>query len=119
MSWREFLCRCLIKLRIPLSKNVRESFQRGVAPGAFLGALIGLAPGMLLFHVLGGGQYYIGLTEVLGFIAMSMLLTTVAGALVGGAAAGCSGSQPPRLRKFAVEVLNGPERKKHRSTGLL
>ena len=33
-----------------------ESFQRGVMPGAFLGAFIGLVPGMLLVLVLGGGQ---------------------------------------------------------------
>ena len=56
-------------------------------PGAFLGALIGLIPGILLMLVLGGGQYYVGIAEVLGFIAMSMLVASAAGALVGGVVA--------------------------------
>lgn len=61
--------------------------QQGIVPGAFLGAVIGLIPGILLLLVLGGGQSYVGLAEVFGFIAMSILAGTVAGALLGGGVA--------------------------------
>jgi len=64
-----------------------ESFQRGVVPGAFLGAFIGLVPGMLLVLVLGGGQYGVGLLEVISFIAMSIAAGAGVGALIGGAMA--------------------------------
>ena len=64
-----------------------ESFQRGVMPGAFLGAFIGLIPGMHLVLVLGGGQYGVGLLEVISFIAMSIAAGAGVGALIGGAMA--------------------------------
>ena len=64
-----------------------ESFQRGVMPGAFLGAFIGLVPGMLLVLVLVGGQYGVGLLEVISFIAMSIAAGAGVGALIGGAMA--------------------------------
>ncbi len=76
-----------MKQRMPNLIDAKESFQRGVMPGAFLGAVIGLFPGILLVLVLGGGQYGVGLSEVLSFIAMSMVAGTVVGALVGGAVA--------------------------------
>ena len=73
-----------MRRRMPNLSNAKQSFQQGVVPGAFLGALIGLLPGMLLILVLGGGEYGVGLTEVLSFIAMSMVAGTVMGGLVGG-----------------------------------
>ena len=76
-----------MKQRMPNLSNAKESFQRGVVPGAFLGAVIGLLPGILLVLVLGGGQYSVGLSEVLSFSAMSLVAGTAAGALVGGAVA--------------------------------
>ena len=76
-----------MKQRMPNLSNAKEYFQRGVIPGAFLGAIIGLVPGMLLVLVLGGGNYGVGLTEVLSFFAMSIVAGTILGAVAGGAVA--------------------------------
>ena len=59
-------------------------FKRGVFPGAFAGAVIGLAPGILLILVLTGDAYHIGGAEVLGFIIMSIAAGTLLGAAIGG-----------------------------------
>jgi integral membrane sensor domain MASE1 len=64
--------------------NSGEFFRRGLKFGALFGAMIGLVPGMLLILVLGGGQYGMGLLEVLSFVAMSMAAGAAAGALLGG-----------------------------------
>lgn len=76
-----------MKQIIPALDSTAEYLQQAIIPGAFLGALIGLTPGILLILVLGGGKHRVGLAEVLGFIAMSMLAATVAGAPVGRATA--------------------------------
>lgn len=76
-----------MKQIMPYLRDVGESFRRGIMPGAFLGAVIGLLPGILLILVLGGGQYGVGLGEVLSFTVMSMLAVAAAGAVVGGAVA--------------------------------
>ena len=67
--------------------NAKESFQRGVMPGAFLGAVLGLFPGILLILVLGGDEYGVSFSEVLSFIVMSVGAGALFGALVGGAIA--------------------------------
>ena len=67
--------------------NSTEFLRRGVKFGALFGAIIGLIPGILLILVLGGGQYGMGLLEVLSFFAMSMAAGAAAGALMGGAIA--------------------------------
>ena len=72
---------------MPNLRDARESFQRGMVPGAFLGTVVGLLPGMLLVLVLGGGDYGVGLWEVISFIAMSLVAGAVVGTLVGGAVA--------------------------------
>ena len=76
-----------MKQKMPNLIEAKEAFQRGVMPGAFLGAAIGLFPGILLILVLGGGDYGVGIWEVLSFIAMSVLAGAAAGALMGGAVA--------------------------------
>ncbi len=67
--------------------NAGEYFRRGITPGAILGAVIGLVPGILLILVLGGGQYGVGLVEVSSFIVMSIIAGVVGGALLGGTVA--------------------------------
>ena len=67
--------------------NAGEYFQRGITPGAIIGAVIGIVPGMLLILVLGGGQYGVGVTEILSFIAMSIFAGVIGGALMGGTVA--------------------------------
>ena len=74
-------------LRMQFLSIASESFRRGMAPGAFLGAVAGLAPGILLVLVLSGGQYYVSFAEVLGFFVMSMIIGSAAGVAVGGAVA--------------------------------
>ena len=74
-----------MRQRMRFLENLGESFQRGLMPGAFLGGFIGLIPGMLLVLVLGGGNYGVGLLEILSFIAMSITAGAVLGALIGGA----------------------------------
>ena len=64
--------------------DAKETFRRGAMPGAFLGAVTGLFPGILLVLVLGGGDYGVGLTEVLSFTVMSIVAGAALGALVGG-----------------------------------
>lgn len=73
-----------MKLKLPDLNDAKEIFQRGVMPGAFLGAVVGLLPGILLVLVLGGGNYGVGLTEVLSFFVMSLVAGTVLGVLLGG-----------------------------------
>ena len=65
-------------------RSAGEYFQRGITPGAIIGAVIGLVPGILLILVLGGGQYGVGLTEVSSFVAMSIFVGVIGGALMGG-----------------------------------
>ena len=67
-----------------------DAFRRGLFPGAVVGGVIGLAPGVLLVLVLTGGNYRIGGGEVLGFIIMSVAAGALLGAGLGGlgAAAG-------------------------------
>ena len=74
-----------MRRRMRFLENSGESFQRGVMPGAFLGGFVGLVPGMLLVLVLGGGNYGVGLLEVLSFIAMSIAAGAGVGALIAGA----------------------------------
>ena len=74
-----------MRQRIRFLENLGESFQRGVIPGALLGGFIGLVPGMLLVLILGGGQYGVGLLEVLSFIATSIVAGAGMGALIAGA----------------------------------
>ena len=76
-----------MKQIMPNFTDAKEIFQRGSTPGAFLGALLGLFPGILLILVLGGGNYGVTLSEVLSFIAMSMAAGAVTVALLGGAMA--------------------------------
>lgn len=76
-----------MKQIMPKFSDSKEIFQGGVTPGAFLGALLGLFPGILLILVLGGGNYGVSLSEVLSFIAMSVAAGAVTGALLGGAIA--------------------------------
>ena len=65
--------------------DAKEAARRGVMPGAFLGGVVGVFPGILLVLVLGGGNYGVSLTEVLSFTIMSIVAVAVFGALVGGA----------------------------------
>ena len=44
-----------LALHTPYLSNAKESFQRGVMPGAFLGAVLGLFPGRALSGALVGG----------------------------------------------------------------
>ena len=74
-----------MRQRMRFLETLGESFQRGVIPGAFLGGFIGLVPGMLLVLILGGGQYGVGLLEVLSFIATSIVAGAGMGALIAGA----------------------------------
>ena len=74
-----------MRQRMRFLETLGESFQRGVIPGALLGGFIGLVPGMLLVLILGGGQYGVGLLEVLSFIAMSIVAGAGMGALIAGA----------------------------------
>ena len=60
-------------------------FRRGVFPGAVAGAVLGLAPGILLILVLTGDSYHIGGAEVLGFIIMCIAVGALLGTGVGGA----------------------------------
>ena len=62
-------------------------FQRGVFPGAVAGAVVGLAPGILLILVLTGDSYHIGGAEVLGFIIMCIAVGALLGAGLGGVCA--------------------------------
>ena len=62
-------------------------FRRGVFPGAVAGAVLGLAPGILLILVLTGDSYHIGGAEVLGFIIMCIAVGALLGAGLGGAIA--------------------------------
>lgn len=59
-------------------------FRKGLFPGAVCGAAVGLAPGVLLVLILSGGNYHVGGGELLGFIAMSVIGTAVAGAILAG-----------------------------------
>ena len=70
--------------RIRFLSGSGEFFQRGVIPGAFIGGFVGLIPGILLVLVLGGGQYAVGLLEILSFFAMSLAIGAATGAVVGG-----------------------------------
>ncbi len=67
-------------------------FRRGVFPGAVAGAVVGLAPGILLILVLTGGTYHIGGMEVLGFIIMCIAAAALLGAGLGGVCAVIAGS---------------------------
>ena len=67
-------------------------FRRGVFPGAVAGAVVGLAPGILLILVLTGGTYHIGGAEVLGFIIMCIAVGALLGAGLGGVCAVIAGS---------------------------
>lgn len=59
-------------------------FKQGMFPGAVAGAVIGLAPGILLILVLTGDSYHIGGAEVLGFVIMSLAACTLIGTAIGG-----------------------------------
>ncbi len=59
--------------------------HRGLIPGAVAGGLLGLAPGLLLVFVVGGGTYHVGGGEMLSFAVMSIVVFAVAGTLLGGA----------------------------------
>lgn len=72
-----------MKAKFRALSNVGEYFQRGIIPGAIIGGIIGLIPGILLILVLGGGEYGVGLTEVSSFIAMSIIAGVISGALLG------------------------------------
>lgn len=61
-----------------------DMFRLGVFPGAVAGAVVGLAPGILLILVLTGGTYHIGGAEVLGFIIMCIVVGALLGAGLGG-----------------------------------
>jgi hypothetical protein len=76
-----------------------NSFRRGVFPGAVTGAVIGLAPGVLLILVLTGDAYYIKASEVLGFIVMCIAVGVLLGAAVGGACAAIGGGILRGLRR--------------------
>jgi hypothetical protein len=67
-------------------------FRRGVFPGAVAGAVVGLAPGILLILVLTGGTYHIGGAEVLGFIIMCIAVGALLGAGLGGLCAVAAGN---------------------------
>ena len=74
-------------------------FRSGVFPGAVVGGVIGLVPGVLLILVLTGDAYYIKASEVLGFIVMSVAAGALLGGCVGGACAAVGGSILRRLRR--------------------
>lgn len=76
-----------MKQKMRFLSDAGEYFQRGITPGAIIGAVIGLVPGILLILVLSGGQYGVGLTEVSSFIAMSIVAGVLGGALLGGTVA--------------------------------
>ena len=61
--------------------------NRGLIPGAVVGGLLGLVPGLLLVFVVGGGTYHVGGGEMLSFAVMSVVVFAVAGTLLGGASA--------------------------------
>ena len=75
------------------------SFRDGVFPGAVAGAVVGLAPGVLLILVLTGDVYHISGSEVLGFIVMCVAAGALLGALAGGAIAGVVGGVRRRSRR--------------------
>ena len=66
-------------------------FRKGLFIGAVFGAVVGLAPGLLLVLILSGGNYHVSPGEVLGFIVMSILALAILGAALGGASAFVSG----------------------------
>ena len=68
------------------------SFRQGVFPGAVAGAVVGLAPGVLLILVLTGDTYHISGMEVLGFIVMCIVVAALIGAVLGGLCAAIAGS---------------------------
>lgn len=72
---------------MPNFSDAKEYFQRGATPGAFVGGVLGLLPGILLILVLGGADYGVGLFEVLNFIVMSIVAGILVGGLVGGSVA--------------------------------
>ena len=74
-------------------------FRQGVFPGAVAGAVVGLAPGVLLILVLTGGDYHISGSEVLGFIVMCIAAAVVTGAALGGLCAVIAGSVRQSLRR--------------------
>ena len=65
-------------------KTMTDMFRRGIFAGAVTGAVLGLAPGVLLILVLTGGSYHIDGAEVLGFIIMCIALGAVLGGGLGG-----------------------------------
>ncbi len=74
-------------------------FRSGMFPGAVTGAVIGLAPGVLLILVLTGDTYYISASEVLGFVIMCIAAGTVLGAAAGGVCTAVGGCVLRRLRR--------------------
>lgn len=73
-------------------------FRSGMFPGAVVGAVLGLVPGVLLVLVLTGGTYHISASEVLGFVVMSIAAGVVVGAAVGGTCAMVGGAVVRKLR---------------------
>ena len=65
-------------------RQATEMFKQGIFPGAVAGAVIGLAPGILLILVLTGDTYHIGGAEVLGFIIICIAAGALLGAVIGG-----------------------------------
>ena len=66
--------------------KINAHFVSGAIRGGFVGAFIGIAPGILLVMVLSGGlgSYYVGSFEVLSFIAISMIIGGLIGSIIGG-----------------------------------
>ena len=88
--------------RVQSNQTVRlwgHTFQSGVFPGAVVGGVIGLVPGILLILVLTGDAYYINGSEVLGFIVMSVAAGALLGVCVGGACSAIAGGIRRRLRR--------------------
>ena len=65
-------------------RQATAMFKQGIFPGAVTGAVLGLAPGILLILVLTGDTYHIGGAEVLGFIIMCIAVGALIGAVIGG-----------------------------------
>ena len=76
-----------------------DTFSIGVFPGAVVGVVVGLVPGVLLILVLTGDTYNIDASEVLGFIVMSTAAGALVGAAIGGLCAAVGGSVLRRLRR--------------------
>ncbi len=79
--------------------------HRGLVPGAVAGGLLGLAPGLLLVFVVGGGTYHVGGGEMLSFAVMSIVVFAVAGTLLGGACGIVAGLAASAIRSR----LSGPK----------